>query len=123
MELIGFEKVKDYGALVFNSVWFGEAAFAATGFDDGFHDVSQTLAQRTTGCEQVAGVIRDFPVNRTNVGEEDYLVVSVQKMEDIEWDGQRAAFLIETVGDQKEARKAIRETTEAWGKGFPFMIY
>ncbi len=122
-QMLGFEKISDYGAPVFNSVWFGEAAFAATGFDDDFHDISQTLAQRTTGCEQVAGVIRDFPVNRTNVGEEDYLVVSVQKTEDIEWGGQRAAFLIETVGDQKEARKAIRETTEAWGKGLPFMVY
>ena len=122
-QMLGFEKVSDYGAPTFNSVWFGERAFAVTGFDDDFHDISQTLSQRARGCEQVAGVIRDFPVNRTNVGEEEYLVVSVQKPEDIEWGGQRGAFLIETHGDQKEARKAIRETTEAWGKGFPFMIY
>ena len=122
-EMLGFEKVCDYGAPLFNSAWFGERAFSATGFDDDFHDVSQTLSQRARGCEQVAGVIRDFPVNRTNMGEEDYLVVSVMKPEDIEWGGQRGAFLIETVGDQKAARKAIRETTEAWGKGYPFMIY
>ena len=86
-EMLGFEKVCDYGAPVFNSAWFGERAFAATGFDDDFHDISQTLSQRARGCEQVAGVIRDFPVNRTNMGEEDYLVVSVLKPEDIEWGG------------------------------------
>jgi len=116
-QMLGFEKVSDYGAPVFNSAWFGERAFAATGFDDDFHDISQTLSQKTIGCEQVAGVIRDFPVNRSNAGEEDYIVVSVMKPEDIGWGGQYAAFLIETVGDQKEARKAIREVVDEWCKG------
>ena len=116
-QMLGFEKVSDYGTPVFNSAWFGEAAFAATGFDDDFHDISQTLAQRTNGCEQVGGVIRDFPVNRSNSGEEDYIVVSVMKPEDISWGGQFAAFLIETSGDQKEARKAIREVVDEWCKG------
>ena len=116
-QMLGFEKVSDYGTPVFNSAWFGEAAFAATGFDDDFHDISQTLSQRTIGCEQVGGVIRDFPVNRSNSGEEDYIVVSVMKPEDIGWGGQYAAFLIETSGDQIEARKAIREVVDEWCKG------
>ena len=121
-QMLGFEKVSDYGTQVFNSAWFGEAAFAATGFDDDFHDISQTLSQKTIGCEQVAGVIRDFPVSRTNVGEEEYIVISVMKSEDISWGGQYAAFLIETTGDQKEARKAIREVVDNWGKGTNFWV-
>ena len=117
-QMLGFEKVKDYNAPVFNSAWFGERAFAATGFDDEFHDISMTLSEKTPNCEQVAGVIRDFPVSLSNVGEEEYLVVRVLKAEDIVWGGsQYAAFLIETVGDQKEARKAIREVVDEWGKG------
>ena len=74
-EIFHFEKIKDYQAPKFNAVWFGEAAFAATGFDDNYHDISQTLSQRTRGCEYVAGVIKDFPVNLSNVGEEDSLRV------------------------------------------------
>ena len=39
-EIFHFEKIKDYQAPKFNAVWFGEAAFAATGFDDNYHDIS-----------------------------------------------------------------------------------
>ena len=111
-EIFNFEKIKDFGAPKFNSVWFGEAAFAATGFDDEYHDISQTLSKRTQGCEQVAGTIRDFPVNLTNNGEEDYLFVSVMKRENLIWGG----WVIETVGDRKDARKAIRQVYEDWSK-------
>ena len=111
-DIFHFEKIKDYQAPKFNAVWFGEAAFAATGFDDNYHDISQTLSLRTRGCENVAGVIRDFPVNPSNVGEEDYLFVSVMKREDLNWGG----WVIETVGDQNEARKAIRKVYEDWSR-------
>ena len=107
-----FQKLKDYHAPQFNSVWFGEAAFAATGFDDEYHDISQTLSQRTKGCENVAGVIKDFPVNLSNAGEEDYLFVSVMKREDLNWGG----WVIETEGDRDEARKAIRKVYEDWSR-------
>ena len=112
-DIFRFEKLKDYQAPKFNAVWFGEAAFAATGFDDAYHDIGQTqLSQRTMGCEYVAGVIKDFPVNLSNVGEEDYLFVSVMKREDLNWGG----WVIETAGDRNEARKAIREVYEDWSR-------
>lgn len=91
-QMLGFEKVSDYGAPVFNSVWYGERAFAATGFDDDYHDISQTLAQKNPNFEQVAGVIRDFPVSRSNSGEEEYIVVNVRKSEDISWGGGSVNF-------------------------------
>jgi len=111
-EIFRFEKLKDFEAPKFNAVWFGEAAYAATGFDDEYHDISQTLSQRTRGCEYVAGVIRDFPVNLSNAGAEDYLFVSVMKREDLMWGG----WVIETVGDRTEARKAIRQVYEDWSR-------
>ena len=111
-DIFHFEIIKDYQAPKFNAVWFGEAAFAATGFDDAFHDISQTLSQRTKGCEYVAGVIKDFPVNLSNAGTEDYLFVSVMKREDLMWGG----WVIETVGDRAEARKAIRQVYEDWSR-------
>ncbi len=111
-DIFHFEKLKDYQAPKFDAVWFGEAAFAASGFDDEYHDISQTLSQRTRGCEYVAGVIKDFPVNLSNAGEEDYLFVSVMKREDLNWGG----WVIETVGDRAEARKAIRHVYEEWSR-------
>ena len=111
-DIFRFEKLKDYRTSKFNAVWFGEAAFAASGFDDDYHDISQTLSQRTRGCEHVAGVIRDFPVNLSNAGEEDYLFVSVMKREDLMWGG----WVIETVGDRNEAKKAIRQVYEDWSR-------
>ena len=111
-DIFHFEKLKDYQAPKFDAVWFGEAAFTASGFDDEYHDISQTLSQRTGGCEYVAGVIRDFPVNLSNAGEEDFLFVSVMKREDLPWGG----WVIETVGDRVEAREAIRQVYEEWGR-------
>ena len=111
-DIFHFEKLKDYQAPKFNAVWFGEAAFAASGFDDEYHDISQTLSLRTNGCEYVAGVIKDFPVNLSNAGEEDYLFVSVMKREDMNWGG----WVIETYGDRDETRKAIREVYEDWNR-------
>lgn len=111
-DIFHFEKLKDYQAPRFNAVWFGEAAFAASGFDDEYHDISQTLYLRTRGCEYVAGVIKDFPVNLSNAGEEDYLFVSVMKREDLNWGG----WVIETDRDRNEARKAIRGVYEDWSR-------
>jgi putative ABC transport system permease protein len=124
-QMLGFEKVSDYCTPVFNSVWYGERAFAATGFDDDYHDISQTLSQKNPNFEQVAGVIRDFPVSRSNSGVEEYTIVNIRKPEDISWGGGSvnfAGFLIETSGSQKEARKAIREVVEKWGKGTNYWV-
>lgn len=111
-DIFHFEKLKDYQMPKFNAVWFGESAFAASGFDDEYHDISQTLSQRTQGCDYVAGVIKDFPVNLSNAGEDDYLFVSVMKREDLNWGG----WVIETIGDHNEARKAIRQVYEDWNR-------
>lgn len=111
-DIFRFEVIKDYQAPEFNSVWFGEAAFAASGFDDEYHDISQVLSRRTRGCDNVAGVIRDFPVNLSNVGEEDYLFVAVMKRENLNWGG----WVIETAGDPREAGKAIRQVYEDWSR-------
>ena len=111
-DIFQFGKLKDYQAPKFNAVWFGEAAFAASGFDDEYHDISQTLSKRTRGCEHVAGVIKDFPVNLSNAGEEDYLFVSIMKREDLNWGG----WVIETDGNRSEAKKAIRGVYEDWSR-------
>ena len=109
--MFDFEILADYNAPVFNSVWFSDASFAASGFDDGYHDVG-VLSQRTTGCDQLAGVFRAFPTNSANMGEEEYAIISVVRPEDI-WVG---SFLIETSGDRKEAQSKIMETYEEYAR-------
>ena len=109
--MFDFEILADYNAPVFNSVWFSDASFAASGFDDDYHDVG-VLSQRTTGCDQLAGVFRAFPTNSANMGEEEYAIISVVRPEDI-WVG---SFLIETSGDRKEVQSKIMETYEEYAR-------
>jgi putative ABC transport system permease protein len=109
--MFDFEIIEDYNAPVFNSVWFSDESFAATGFDDDYHDVS-VLSQRTNGCDQLAGVFKAFPTNSANMGEEEYAIISVVRPEDI-WVG---SFLIETSGDRKEAQSKIMEVYEEYAK-------
>lgn len=108
--MLHFEVLKDYGAPLYNSVWFGKSAFDATGFDDVHHDIGGTLALRTSGCEQSAGVIADCPNAASNRGKEEYQVVSVVRLQDINWPG----LLIETLGPHKEAEAAILAAFKAW---------
>ncbi len=117
--MFGFGILKDYGAPKYNSVWFGEAAFKATGFDDEYHDISNTLSQRTSNCEQVAGVIADFPTNSTNIGSEDYLAVCCVRKSDMPFKG----LVIETAGDHTEAEKMIRDKYEKYFEGHPVAVY
>ncbi len=110
-QMFDFEILKDYNAPLFNSVWFSDASFAATGFDDDYHDIT-TLSQRNSSCANLAGVFKAFPINNANMGEEEYAVVSVVRPEDI-WVG---SYLIETTGDRKEAYSKIMETYEEYAK-------
>ncbi len=110
-QMFDFEILKDYNAPLFNSVWFSDASFAATGFDDDYHDIT-VLSQRNSGCANLAGVFKAFPINNANMGEEEYAVVSVVRPEDI-WIG---SYLIETTGDRKEAYSKIMETYEDYAK-------
>ena len=110
-QMFDFKILKDYNAPIFNSVWFSDESFAATGFDEEYHDIS-VLSQRASGCENLAGVLKAFPTNNANMGEEEHAIVCVVRPEDI-WIG---SYLIETTGDRKEAYSKIMETYEAYAK-------
>ena len=111
--MFGFEILEDFHAPQFNSVWFSDKSFAATGFDSDYHDISGTLSRRTKGCEQVAGVFKSFPTNNANIGEEDYAIVSLMRSDDIPF----AGWVIETTPDRKEAKAQIMEAYDNCIKG------
>jgi len=109
--MFNFEILEDFNAPVFNSVWFSDDSFAATGLDDDYRDISE-LSRRTEGCEHLAGVIKAFPTNLANTGEEEYAVVSVVRPEEIWWGG----YVIEVTGDRKEAQTKIMEAYEDFAR-------
>ena len=113
--MFGFEILEDFHAPQFNSVWFSDKSFAATGFDSDYHDISGTLSRRTKGCEQVAGVFKSFPTNNANIGEEDYAIVSLMRSDDIPF----AGWVIETTPDRKAAKAQIMEAYDKYIKGKP----
>ena len=113
--MFGFEILEDFHAPQFNSVWFSDKSFAATGFDSDYHDISGTLSRRTKGCEQVAGVFKSFPTNNANMGEEDLAIVSLMRSEDIPF----AGWVIETTPDRKAAKAQIMEAYDNYIKGKP----
>lgn len=110
--MFGFTKVRDYGVVPAGSVWFGERAFAASGFDDDYHDISE-LRRRMMNTGEVAGTIRDFPTSASNMGEEEYLMVQVLS------DGQMEStyfycLIIATAGDREEVRRQIMDAYADW---------
>ena len=111
--MFDFEILEDYGAPLFNSVWFSDDSFAASGFDKEYHDIS-TLSKSAKGCDQLAGVFKAFPTNRSNRGDENYAVISVEQAENI-FDGS-GSYIIETTGDRKEAYEKIMATYEDYAK-------
>lgn len=111
--MFGFEILEDFHVPQFNSVWFSDKSFAATGFDSDYHDISGTLSRRTKGCEQVAGVFKSFPTNNANIGEEDYAIVSLMRSDDIPF----AGWVIETTPDRKAAKAQIMEAYDNCIKG------
>ena len=113
--MFGFEILEDFHAPQFNSVWFSDKSFAATGFDSDYHDISGTLSRRTKGCEQVAGVFESFPTNNANMGAEDLAIVSLMRSEDIPFSG----LVIETTPDRKAAKAQIMEAYDNYIKGKP----
>ena len=110
-QMFDFEILKDYNAPLFGSVWFSDVSFAASGFDDEYHDVS-ALSRRTRGCNQLAGVFKAFPTNVSNIGKEEYAIISVVRPEDILMGG----YVMEVVGDRKEAFSKIMGAYEDWAK-------
>ena len=111
--MLGFEIQADYNAPVNNTVWFGESAFAATGFTDASHDIG-ILSQKLGHCENMGGVIADFPVSLNNMGVKENMIVLVNDMPTLY--PYTYGILMEIGGDREEARKQIRETYETWKK-------
>ena len=111
--MFGFDILEDFHVPQFNSVWFSDNSFTATGFDSDYHDISGTLSRRTKGCEQVAGVFKSFPTNNANMGEEDYAIVSLMRSDDIPF----AGWVIETTPDRKAAKAQIMEAYDNYIKG------
>ena len=111
--MFGFDILEDFHVPQFNSVWFSDKSFTATGFDSDYHDISGTLSRRTKGCEQVAGVFKSFPTNNANIGEEDYAIVSLMRSDDIPF----AGWVIETTPDRKAAKAQIMEAYDNCIKG------
>ena len=116
--MFDFEILEDFNAPVFNSVWFSDESYAATGFDADEHDISE-LSQRTTGCDQLAGVFKAFPMNNSNTGEEGHAIISVRRM-DNPWDG---GFVVETIGDKNEAYERIMNTYEAFAQNSNITLF
>ncbi len=109
--MLDLEILKDYNAPLYNSVWFSDASFAASGYDDVYHDISE-LSRRTRGCDQLAGVFKAFPMNSANVGEDEYAIISIMRPEEIFAGG----WLMEIDGDRKEAYSKILEVYEDYAK-------
>ena len=107
--MLGFEVLKDYHTQPVGGVWFGETAFAATGLTD--DDLSIDVLSRRTGgtCDHVAGIIADFPIEASNMGAKDLVIVTLRPGEEL-----TGNYLLEIAGDPAEARKAVEETLEQW---------
>ena len=112
-DMLSFDIQADYNAPVNNTVWFGESAFAATGFTDASHDIG-VLSQRMGNCENMGGVIADFPVSLNNMGTKENMIVLVNDMQTSY--PYTYGILMEIGGDREEARKQIRRTYETWKK-------
>ena len=112
-DMLGFEIQADYHAPVGNTVWFGESAFAASGFTEEYHEI-ETLRQRMGNCENMGGVIADFPVSLSNMGAKEDMVVLVENIPATY--PYAYGILLEIGGDHEEARKQIMEVYETWKK-------
>ena len=109
--MFDLEILKDYKAPLYNSVWFSDASFAASGYDDMYHDISE-LSRRTRGCDQLAGIFKAFPTNSSNVGEDEYAIISIMRPEEIFAGG----WLLEIDGVRKEAFSKIMEVYEDYAR-------
>ena len=107
--MLGYEVLKDYHTPLTGGVWFCETAFTKTGLSD--DDLAiDVLSYRTGGdCDHVAGVISDFPVNASNVGEIDPVIVTIVPAERLEGN-----ILLKVSGEKSEVRKALQEAVDRW---------
>lgn len=109
-QMLGFEVLKDYKAPLYNSMWFNERTFAVLGFSDDDHVINTPMISGKNESRQAAGVIRDFPTNCSNMGEETNVVISILREDEVPLPG----YLLEIVGDHSEAAKAITKVVADW---------
>ena len=109
-QMLGFEVLKDYKAPLYNSMWFNERTFAVLGFSDDDHVINTPMISGKNESRQAAGVIRDFPTNCSNMGEETNVVISILREDEVPLPG----YLLEIVGDHSEAAKAITKVVGDW---------
>lgn len=113
-DMLAFDKIKDYNAPVLNTIWFGKAAFDATGFTDESHEIT-SLRERMYHCENFGGVIEDFPISLNNmVSQEGAMAVLVENV--LETYPMHYGILMDISGDHDEAGRQIREVYENWKK-------
>ena len=107
--IFGYEVLKDYHTPLTGGVWFSETAFAATGLTD--DDLSiDVLSKRTGGdCDHVAGIIADFPVNASNMGTIDPVIVTIMPAD---WDN--GSYVLKVNGDKSVVRIGIQEVLDNW---------
>ena len=112
-DMLDFEIQADYQTPVNNTAWFGESAFAESGFNEDYHEM-ETLRQRMKNCENLGGVMADFPVSLNNMGAKEDMIVLVENIPEA-WPFTYG-ILLEISGDHEEARRQILETYETWKK-------
>ena len=111
-DIFGLKVMKDFGAPTLHSVWFTEKAFNATGFTEEYYDISQTLSQNNSWCENVAGIIETFPTNPSNMGEDGLGIVCILGPDKL----KSADLIIETRKNSSEAGKQIMEIYSKWSQ-------
>ena len=107
--MLGYEVLKDYHTPQMGGVWFCETAFAATGLTDDYLSIDELTRRTGGGCDHVAGVIADFPVNASNVGAVDPVIVTITPTDRLEGN-----ILLKVNGDKNEVRKEIQEVLDRW---------
>ena len=111
VSMLQIEKQKDFNAPVRNAVWMGDRTFVASGYDDDYHDLSNTLASSMRNVGELAGTYAEFPTKNSNMGEEEYQVIIMKEASDL---NQNGGWLLETTGDHREMEQRILAAYRQW---------
>ena len=114
--MFNFEIMDDYGTPLLNGVWLSDASYTACGLDNERCEIWSLFA---FGSDHLAGTFKAFPINYSNMGKDGYGVVYVVGPEELKY----SHWVIETVGDRKEACAKIKETYEAYAKDRDASVY
>ena len=113
--MLDIEKKLDFNAPLYNSVWFSESAFTAAGLNEEDYNVSGIFSPEEEYNQQAAGTFVDFAVNDCNkkITMDEYAMLVLWSEKDIP---AHCAYLLETVGDHKEAKQQIEDAYAKWTK-------